>query len=115
LRILADSNIVAQAACAMRHAGHDIVYVGERTTTDPGDEALSSEAVADGQIFLTKDHDIGVLVHRDLRSHCGVLLLDDLGDATAESALILAVLSSHRDQLVKRAFLRVGAGGIRKS
>ena len=53
--------------------------------------------------------------HRDLQPHCGVLLLDDLGDAAAESGLILATLSSHRDRLAARAFLRVSEAGIRES
>jgi len=114
VRFLADSNVVAQAVHAMRAAGHDVVYLGERTA-DPGDHALLAEAVAEGRIVLTKDHDIGVLVHRDLQPHCGVLLLDDLGDAAAESALILATLSSHRDRLVARAFVRTGAAGIREA
>jgi len=114
VRFLADSNIVAQAVHAMRTAGHDVVYLGERTA-DPGDRALLNEAVAEGRIILTKDHDIGVLVHRDLQPHCGVLLLDDLGDAAAESRLILATLSSHRDRLAARAFLRAGEAGIRES
>ena len=114
MRLLADSNIVAQAVHAMRAAGHDVIYVGERSA-DPGDQALLAEAVAQGRVILTKDHDIGLLVHRDRQPHCGVLLLDDLGDAAAESSLILATLSSHRDRLVARAFLRAGEAGIRES
>jgi predicted nuclease of predicted toxin-antitoxin system len=84
VRFLADSNIVAQAVRALRAAGHDVVYLGERPA-DPGDQALLADAVASGWIILTKDHDIGVLVHRDLQPHCGVLLLDDLGDAAVEA------------------------------
>ena len=87
MRLLADSNIVVQAVHAMRAAGHDAVYLGERTA-DPGDRAPLAEAVAEGRIVVTKDHDIGVLVRRDLQPHCGVLLLDDLGDAAAETDLI---------------------------
>ena len=107
--MLADSNIVVQAVHAMRAAGHDVVYLGERI------RALLAEAVAEGRIVVTKDHDIGVLVRRDLQPHCGVLLLDDLGDAAAETDLILATLSSHRDRLAARAFLRAGEAGIRES
>ena len=114
MRFLADSNIVAQAVRAMRAAGHDVVYLGERRP-DPGDQALLTEAVAEGRIILTKDHDIGVLTHRDLHPHCGVLLLDDLGDAAAESDLILATLPSYSDRLAARAFLRAGPAGIRES
>ena len=114
MRFLADTNIVARAVHAMGAAGHDVVYLGERTA-DPGDQALLAEAVAEGRIILTKDHDLGVLVHRDLQPQCGVLLLDDLGDAAAETDLILATLSSHRDRLAARAFLRAGEAGIRES
>jgi len=47
VRLLAGSNIVARAVQAMRAAGYDVVYLGERTS-DPGDEALLAEAVAQG-------------------------------------------------------------------
>jgi predicted nuclease of predicted toxin-antitoxin system len=109
MRFLADYNIVAQAVRAQRNAGHDVVYLGERAA-DPGDQALLVEAVASGRIVITKDHDIGVLVHRDRQAHCGVLLLDHLGDAAAEAGLIPATLSSHGDRLTTRAFLRAGQG-----
>ena len=114
MRILADTNITARAVRAMRAAGHDVLYAGERPV-DPGDAALLAEATADGRVFVTKDHDIGALVHRDARPHRGVLLVDDLGDSAAESELILATLSSHHDQLAGSAFLRAGVAGIRES
>jgi predicted nuclease of predicted toxin-antitoxin system len=98
----------------MRDAGHDVVYIGERAR-DPGDEALLAEAVADRRIFVTKDHDIGALVHRDRQPHRGVLLLDDLGDAAAETGLILSVLATQSDRLDSSAFLRVSATGVRES
>jgi hypothetical protein len=98
----------------MRTAGHDVVYVGERTA-DPGDHALLAEAVTDGRVFLTKDHDIGALVHRDRRPHSGVLLVDDLGDAGAETRMILAAIAVHRDRLGAGAFLRATATGTREA
>src|SRR5262249_733377 len=98
----------------MRDAGHDVVYVGERTA-DPGDQVLLAEAAAEGRIFVTKDHDIGALIHRDFNPHCGLLLLDDLGDAASEASLILAVLSSHSDRLAAGAFLRAGLAGVREA
>jgi len=50
VRFLADSNIVAQAVHAMRTAGHDVVYLGERTA-DPGDRALLTELSPKGGSF----------------------------------------------------------------
>ncbi len=114
MRILADSNIVARAVRAMRAAGHDVLYASERLA-DPGDLALLAEAAAEGRVFVTKDHDIGALVHRDSLPHRGVLLADDLGDAAAESDLILDALSLHHDRLTAFAFLRVGVSGVRET
>ena len=114
MRLLADSNIVAHAVRVLRAAAHDVVYVGERSV-DPGDHALLAEAAADDRVFLTKDHDVGALVHRDQQPHCGVLLIDDLGDAAAEADSILAAIASHHDRLTDGAFVRVGAASIRES
>lgn len=74
VRLLADSNVVAQAIRAMRAVGHDVVYVGERRAA-PGDHALLAEAVTEGRVFLTEDHEIGASGHRDRRPHSGMLLL----------------------------------------
>lgn len=112
MRLLFDTNIVAHTVRAMRTAGYDVVYVAERPV-DPGDAALLAEAVASERIFVTKDHDIGTLVHRDHHPHRGVLLIDGLGDAAAETSLILSALSSHSTELVARAFLRASETGIR--
>ncbi len=114
MRILADTNIVAQAVRVLRGGGNDVVYAAE-LAVDPGDEALLAQAVRESRVFLTKDHDIGALIYRDVRPHCGVLLVDDLGAPAAESALILAALASHDTSLVACAFLRVGLAGIRES
>jgi predicted nuclease of predicted toxin-antitoxin system len=114
VRILADTNIVAQAVEALRHDGHAVVHAAERPI-DPGDVALLAEAVRENRVFLTKDHDIGALVYRDLRPHLGVLLVDDPGAPAAESPLVLAVLSSHGELPSKGAFPRAGTGGVRES
>ena len=113
MRILADTNIVAQAVCAMRDAGHDVVYAAERTV-DPGDAALLAEAVSERRVFVTKDHDIGVLVHRDRHDHFGVLLVDDLGNATTETTLILSAIVARHQDLIQGGFLRCGESGIRR-
>jgi predicted nuclease of predicted toxin-antitoxin system len=90
----------------MRAAAHDVVYAGERSF-DPGVLALLSEAVSQGRVFVTKDHDIGVLVYRDHAPHYGVLLLDDVGDPIAETNLILSALRDEAQALLSQAFVRV--------
>ncbi len=114
MRILADTNIVAQAVRSLRDGGHDVVYAAERAV-DPGDADLLSEAASEDRVFLTKDHDLGTLVFRDFHPHRGLLLIDDLGAPAAESALILAALSSFEVALAAGAFLRAGKGGVREA
>ena len=112
MRLFADTNIVAPAVRALRAAGHDVVYSAERPT-DPGDAALLAEATSEARVFLTKDHDIGALVHRNGQAHAGVLLLDDLGNAQAETDMILAAISDHWTELEACQFLRVHEDGVR--
>jgi hypothetical protein len=86
------------------------VYSGERAN-DPGDAALLAEALGDRRVFITKDHDIGALVYGDGCEHAGVILIDDLGDPSAEAALLTSVVEDHAAQLAGGAFLRVDASG----
>ena len=64
---------------------------------------------------MTKDRDVGRLIHRDQRPHSGVMLIDDLGNANEETRLIADVLATHGERLAAAAFLRVGASGVRMS
>lgn len=112
MRLFADTNIVALAVRALRAAGHDVVYSAERPT-DPGDAALLAEATSEARIFITKDHDIGALVHRNGQAHAGVLLLDDLGNAQAETDMILAAITDHWTELEACQFLRCHEDGVR--
>lgn len=82
--------------------------------TDPGDEALLQEAVADRRVFVTKDHDVGALVFRDDLSHAGVLLIDDLGDAGEETAFLLHAVDQCKAELEAGAFLRATRRGVRR-
>lgn len=112
MRLFADTNITAQAVRAMRAAGHDVTYSGERMS-DPGDIALLAEDTAAHRIFVTKDHDIGELVFARSASHAGVILIDDLGDPTAEARMLLSAIHSHTGELETGAFVRVDETGIR--
>lgn len=113
MRIFADTNITAPAVQALRAAGHDVVYSAERAH-DPGDADLLEEAAAEKRIFITKDHDIGALVFRDGAKHAGVLLIDDLGDAHEEAALLRSALSQIEAEAQTHGFYRAGSAGLRR-
>ena len=112
MRLFADTNITAPAVHAMRAAGHDVIYSGE-WASDPGDSVLLGEAATNGRIFLTKDHDIGELVFARGAAHRGVVLIDDLGDASEEAAMLISALGIYAAELETGAFLRVDVTGVR--
>lgn len=112
MRLLADTNIVAIAVRTLRADGHDVAYVAERPA-DPGDPLILAEAKGANRVFITKDHDTGELVFRDDAPHAGVLLIDDLGDPAAETALIRTTLAAFADELARGAFVRAGRSGTR--
>jgi predicted nuclease of predicted toxin-antitoxin system len=110
MRLFADTNITAPAVRALRAAGHDVIHSAERES-DPGDAALLAEAASEQRVFLTKDNDIGALVFNEGAPHRGVILIDDLGDASEEATLLLDVIRTHVAQLEEGTFLRVDASG----
>ena len=113
MRLLADSNIARATVRALRSAGHDVVWAGDRDR-DPGDAALLAEARADQRVFLTKDHDLGALVFRDRAAHAGVLLIDELYQPDAEAALVGDLLRLQGEKLEAGAFLRGSLSGVRE-
>lgn len=109
MRILADSNVSRHVVHALRGAGHDVAYAGERET-DPGDAALLAEACGQSRILLTKDHDFGELIHRRKMQHAGVLLMDELSDPVAEISLVMSACAGFSDELIGGAFVRIRNG-----
>jgi predicted nuclease of predicted toxin-antitoxin system len=112
VRLFADTNITAPAVRALRAAGHDVIYAAERAS-DPGDAALLAEAHVAARVFISKDHDFGAVVFRDGVEHSGVLLIDDLGNSSAEAVMLVEVLAAHGARLIGGAFLRAGPGWVR--
>lgn len=98
---------------ALRNAGHNVLYSAERAV-DPGDEALLKEAKDESRVLITKDRDMGALVFRDDVRHAGVLLIDDLGNAAEETALLLRTLDECKGELEAGAFLCAGERGVRR-
>ena len=73
-RFLIDLNVGERVARALRHAGCDILFVGD---TDPRmrDVDILRLAVQEGRVIITLDTDFGNLVYHSGEPHIGVLLL----------------------------------------
>ena len=112
--MLADTNVAALAVKALRAAGHDVIYVGERLE-DPGDAEILAESLHSQRILTTKDHDIGALVFRDSAGHAGVVLIDDLGSPDAETKLLINTLATWEPTLIKGGFVRAGHWGSKRT
>jgi len=59
MRFLVDSCVSASACTFLRNAGHDVLWVPEEFSGDPGDEAIIDKANDEGCILVTGDKDFG--------------------------------------------------------
>jgi predicted nuclease of predicted toxin-antitoxin system len=112
LDLVADENVDAPIAAALRAAGHRIVYVQE---LDPGieDDQVLDLANRSGALLLTSDKDFGERVFRQGLVHADVILYR-LAGLTGErkAAAILDLLRTHGDALLG-AFTLVSPAHVR--
>jgi predicted nuclease of predicted toxin-antitoxin system len=74
LRWLADECVDAALVAELRHLGHDVIYIAERSAGLADPEVLK-QAREDDRLLLTEDKDFGDLVFRSRLSVPGVILL----------------------------------------
>lgn len=102
MRWLADECVAAPAVRALRHAGHDVLYVAEFASS-LGDKEIVKLASAEGRLLLTVDKDFGELVFRHGQAVPGLILVRIDPD---RSRLLDARLSEAIDQFGERLFGR---------
>jgi predicted nuclease of predicted toxin-antitoxin system len=113
VRFLVDRCAGAKLARWLAEQGHDVVDCGE-ATTDPGDEAILRQAIAEDRILISIDQDFGQLLFAAQRPHPGLIRLPDC--PAGERIRILAdLLSRHSDALAQRAVVTVRGGRVRIS
>ena len=98
LRILANENVPGEAVEALRHEGHNVVWI---RTYAPGstDEAILAQAQTESRVLLTFDKDFGELAfRRGLPASSGIILfrIETTGSVQA-TTLVLAALKSRSD------------------
>lgn len=74
MRWLADECVAAPLVARLREAGHDVLYMAERTAGATDDAALAL-AQAEGRLLLTEDKDFGELAVRWRRPVPGLVLV----------------------------------------
>jgi len=102
MRVLVDECTGPAVARWLRGEGHAIVSVFDdsRGFTD---DAIVTNAVAEGWIVITNDKDFGDKVYRDRKPHRGIILLR-LADerATYKIDVLRRLLASHSPELPDR-------------
>lgn len=99
MRFLVDECTGTSVAHWLREQGHEVFSVYEETPGITDDEVLS-KAFSENYILITNDKDFGEMVHREKRSHRGVILLR-LNDerAARKIAAVEDLLNNYSDQL----------------
>lgn len=113
MKFLVDRCAGATLARWLRDQGHDVQEARERGT-DPGDEALLAQALAEGRVLVTLDKDFGALVFAKGKPHSGVVRLPDV-PAAGRIALFERLLATHQKDLAEGAVLTVRGDRVRIS
>jgi predicted nuclease of predicted toxin-antitoxin system len=98
MRILANENIPGPVVRALRHGGHDVVWVKE-DMVGANDQDVLARAERDARLVVTFDKDFGELaVRRKLPATSGVVLLRRKGGSpAADNARAVSALTSRDD------------------
>ncbi|MDD4889574.1 MAG: DUF5615 family PIN-like protein [Phycisphaerae bacterium] len=111
MRLLIDTCVAVRVASALRAAGHDVVYVGDRAE-DPGDEEILREAAESHRVLITRDKDFGALAVLHGRPHQGIVLLRRL-PLGEQAAVCLSAIQKHSTDLQDGAIITVQPGRLR--
>jgi predicted nuclease of predicted toxin-antitoxin system len=87
MNVVADESVDQRIVDQLRQAGHDVVYVSDRSPSIADDEVLQ-QANDRTAILLTADKDFGEIVFRQGRVHGGVVLIRLFGLSPDEKAVI---------------------------
>jgi len=113
MKFLVDRCAGVKLAQWLRTRGHDVLYAGERDT-DPGDEELLAQAVAENRVLVTLDKDFGVLVFAQGAPHRGLVRLPDVPSA-GRIALFERLLAEHEREMSNGSVITVRGDRIRIS
>jgi predicted nuclease of predicted toxin-antitoxin system len=111
VKLLLDTCVWGGAASELRSAGHDVVYVGDRSA-DPGDEAILSEAHQTERILVTLDKDFGELAVVRGRPHAGIVRLVGIS-ARGQGRICETVLRRYGDELLAGAIVTASQTRVR--
>lgn len=111
MKVLLDSCVWGGAKSTLAAAGHDVVWVGDRSK-DPGDEEILSEAHRDERVLVTLDKDFGDLAVLWGTPHHGIVRLVNI-PARQQSHFVAHVLSLHGTELLSGAIATVELRRIR--
>ena len=97
MRILADENLPALAVEALRHAGHDVRWVG-RDSPGSSDRDVIRQATGQERLLVTFDKDFGELAFREHHGLSGVILFRiSMPSAARVAEVVMAALGSRDD------------------
>jgi predicted nuclease of predicted toxin-antitoxin system len=103
VNFLADENVDASIIAGLRAEGHKVQSVAELNRAID-DDAVLTLANETQSVLLTEDKDFGLLVYRQKKVHCGVVLLRLSGlSSDTKSDVVRNSIREHSSQ-IERAF-----------
>jgi len=98
MRLCADENMPGDSVAALRHQGHDVLWVRE-TMPGAADEQVIAKATIEQRVLLTFDKDFGDLVFNHGKSAAAGIVLFRISQPSAAvvSEVVVRVLASRND------------------
>ena len=112
MKVLLDTCVAGSLVRPMLiDAGHDVVWSGD-WESDPGDEAILTQAYQEGRVLVTLDKDFGALAVQQGKPHRGILRLVNL--STREQVEVcLLVLADYEPELTAAAIITADRSRLR--
>lgn len=110
VKLLLDENIGTLVEVSLHRAGFDTVSV-LKTMRGASDADVIKRALAEDRTVVTLDRDFGYLVHREAKSHAGVIFLRLKDESPQNIARILKKFTQHLPK-AKSKFAKVTENSI---
>jgi predicted nuclease of predicted toxin-antitoxin system len=112
MRFLVDSCVSSSVCAFLRKAGHDVVWVPDEFSGDPGDEAIIDKANQERSILVTGDKDFGEWIF--LRGKPQPPLVRLVAMAPINQVRVLdSILKVHADDLRDGALITASQNRLR--
>ena len=104
MRFIVDECVGPTVASWLEDEGHNVVCISH-SGRGSEDSVILSRSIEEKRVVITNDRDFGDLVFRDLRSHCGIILIRSEDETSANKIRCLKYCFDHISEDLSTLFI----------